>query len=201
MCQLIWLLLMQLLGSNVSSAFFQPDKYFRVTSRRRLLVFASTADLRNRLGLHDRFDRWRFLQYLLDEETTSHDTNRVIYAMLDSYLKVEPDERETVEFTPEKRARLEIFLQESKDETIMALIDLDGTETVNEGILKQLEQFLPDPEEDEDAFKGLWDTVIELHGRESVKIGLQNNMSQWQARCLIARLLIFYDFLSTGLVD
>lgn len=192
---------MQLLGSKVSFAFLRPAKYFRVISRRRLPIFASTADLRNRLGLHDRFDRWRFLQYLLDEETTSHDTNRVIYAMLSSYLKVEPDERETVEFTPEKRSRLETFLQEAKDETIMALIDLDGTETVNEEILKQLEGLLPDPEEDEDAFKGLWDTVIELHGRESVKIGLQNNVSRWQARCLIARLLIFYDFLSTGLVD
>jgi hypothetical protein len=64
-----------------------------------------------------------------------------------------------------------------------------------------MQQLLPQLDEDEDASKGLWDTIIELHGRESVKIN-ERKVPQdigWKTRCLIARLLIFYDFLTDGL--
>jgi len=69
----------------------------------------------------------------------------------------------------------------------------------NQDVLDQLESLLPDPDDDEDAFKGLWDTVIELNGRESVKINEQNATYDWKACCLIARVLIHYDFLTYGI--
>ena len=73
-------------------------------------------------------------------------------------------------------------------------------------ILERLEQFLPNPSEDEEAHKSLWDLVIELHGRESVK---SNEMSSkhpteyldWKLRNVVARILIHHDFLSLGIVD
>jgi hypothetical protein len=65
--------------------------------------------------------------------------------------------------------------------------------------LEQIEYLLPHPERDEDASQGLWDTIIELHGRESVKINERHRTVQWRTRCLISRLLIYYDFLTIGL--
>jgi hypothetical protein len=69
---------------------------------------------------------------------------------------------------------------------------------LNPAVADQLDALLPGPDDDEDAFKGLWDTVIELHGREAVKIDEARGSSTWEGCCTIARLLIHYDFLSDG---
>jgi len=175
--------------------------------------------LRDRLGLHDRFDRWRFLQRLLDFEIKSSDVNEVLYATLDAYLKYSrpkfgtTDETGSPELTAERRSLLQFVLQEPSssiaDGMVLALslsvklsdeVDESMKESPhNQDVLDQLESLLPDPDDDEDAFKGLWDTVIELNGRESVKINEQNATYDWKACCLIARVLIHYDFLTYGI--
>jgi len=177
----------------------------------------STSEVREKLGLHDRFDRWRFLQNLLDEDIGADDTQLVLCALLHSYLKFPArpaykegsDETGSPDLTPERRQTIESLLQISSAQAIQELLQQqDDKETApaeqelpQTMILEQLELLLPDPVEDEDAFKGLWDTVIELNGRESVKINERNATLQWKTRCLIARVLLHYDFLLYGLVD
>jgi hypothetical protein len=103
-----------------------------------------------------------------------------------------------------RRKIMEFIVNDVSSVTIRNLIqtspnvDMDDNEIL---FLELIEQLLPNPETDEDASKGLWDTVIELHGRESVKIN-ERTVPQdigWKTRCLIARLLIYYDFLTDGL--
>jgi hypothetical protein len=64
--------------------------------------------------------------------------------------------------------------------------------------LEKLETLLPDPRENEDAHKGSWDTVLELHGREAVKINERKATPEWKAICMVARLLIYFDFMTRG---
>jgi len=168
----------------------------------------STADLRDRLGLHDRFDRWRFLQQLLAQEATPEDTNRVLYAVLEGYIKFPrpkyagTDETGSPELSSELFSLIEELLDDSNDGRISALLPVGPDEdSCDEKVLDRLEKLLPDLDEDEDAFKGLWDTVMELHGREAVKIDSGEGCPLWRACSLIARVLIHFDFLSYGLVD
>ena len=104
-----------------------------------------------------------------------------------------------------RRKIMEYIVNDVTSDTLHNLIQiLPNTGTTDENdvyFLDLLEQLLPQPEHDEDAAKGLWDTIIELHGRESVKIN-ERTIPQnkgWKTRCLIARLLIYYDFLTDGL--
>lgn len=86
---------------------------------------------------------------------------------------------------------------------------------VAESILSQIEQLLPDPIEDEEAYKSSWDVVIDLYGRESVRVneeGLQREIEgatgdglsaenlQWRTLCAVGRVLIHYDFLTKGVL-
>jgi hypothetical protein len=171
----------------------------------------TASEVRDQLGLHDRFDRWRFLQNLLDEDINADDTTLVLVAMLDGFLKSPSrpsykqgsDETASPALTNRLRELIEEVLQESSARALHDLLECTnsggvGTVEPQTGILDQLEKLLPDPVEDEDAFKGLWDTVIELNGRESVKINERNGTHQWKTRCLIARVLLYYDFLSVG---
>eukprot|EP00977_Amphora_coffeiformis_P001819 scaffold353_cov185-Amphora_coffeaeformis.AAC.47 len=125
--------------------------------------------------------------------------------VLDGYVKYPRPKFEESEATgsPERTlARMEkvaqVLLVAEQDESIPLLSD--PQEDVADLILK-LEDLLPDHVEEEDDNKGNWDTVMELNGRESVKYNQQNLTMEWQARCLAARLLIFYDFLMLGVVD
>mmetsp|Transcript_18626 Transcript_18626/g.32013 ORF Transcript_18626/g.32013 Transcript_18626/m.32013 type:complete len:145 (-) Transcript_18626:350-784(-) len=86
-------------------------------------------------------------------------------------------------------------------------------------ILQQLESILPDPIEDEEAYKSAWDVVIDLYGRESVRVreeALQREREssgsgnsdgvchaenlQWRTLCAIGRVLIHFDFLTKGVL-
>ena len=86
---------------------------------------------------------------------------------------------------------------------------------VAESILSHIEQLLPDPIEDEEAYKSSWDVVIDLYGRESVRVneeGLQREKEgasgdrlsaenlQWRTLCALGRVLIHYDFLTKGVL-
>lgn len=84
-------------------------------------------------------------------------------------------------------------------------------------ILQSLEQLLPDPIEEEEAHKGAWDLVMDLYGRESVRVNeeaLQRSREggdgvgewsmenmQWRTLCCLGRILIHYDFLTKGLLE
>ena len=84
-------------------------------------------------------------------------------------------------------------------------------------ILAQIEQLLPDPIEDEESYKSAWDVVIDLYGRESVRVkeeklqrekesggGGGGTMSlenlEWRTLCAVGRVLIHYDFLTKGVL-
>lgn len=106
----------------------------------------------------------------------------------------------------------------------MALNDKeDNTVDVDPNALSMLEgieQLLPDPVEDEDAYKGAWDLVIDMYGRESVRVreeALQREKEnlipgddvsskccaenlQWRTLCAVGRVLIHFDFLTKGVL-
>ena len=82
-------------------------------------------------------------------------------------------------------------------------------------ILTQIEQLLPDPMEDEESYKSAWDVVIDLYGRESVRVKeerLQREKEsggrgtrclenlEWRTLCAVGRVLIHYDFLTKGVL-
>jgi hypothetical protein len=189
--------------------FMQVISPFTQSRSRSRLNESSTSTstaIRDRLGLHDRFGRWRFLQRLLDEEANEDDVNRIVFLVLYGYLKFPrpaygtTSETGSPELTANRRQQIEELLKGCILGTVPALGDADGAQS-GEDTLSQLEPLLPDPADDEDAFKGLWDTVIEVNGRESVKINETNPTPEWRAVCLVARIIIYYDFLTFGLVD
>jgi hypothetical protein len=189
--------------------------------------------------LNDRFDRWRFLQSVLEEDNDARDSSditAVLVAILRQQVQRKSDATTTY-WNDHRRGVLEAILSDLTSPTtatttsypqtlllhrMLALRDDDsdnradsddsriGTTTttllarqqdqVDLSLLDQLEQLLPNSDDDdhEDAMKGLWDTVIELHGREAVKINERNASRQWRTRCLIARVLIYFDFLTVG---
>ena len=174
---------------------------------------SSAVELCHRLELHDRFDRWRFLQHMLDEEVSAHDTQLVLLLTLlrqpPSPPQDELQERieSVVQTLSTPTALADLLLLASPTTAPQQVETTTTTKTNNQHngterlvLLHQLEQLLPDPMEDEDAFKSLWDLVIEIHGRESVKINERNGSIPWKARCLIARVLLHFDFLTDGFV-
>lgn len=189
---------------QVSTPFTQPRSRSRLNES-STSTSTSTA-IRDRLGLHDRFGRWRYLQKLLDEEANEDDVNRIIFLVLDSYLKFprptygSTTETGSPELTAERRQLIEQLLEGCVQGTVPALGDANGAE-LREDMLSKLEPLLPDPIEDEDGFKGNWDTVLELNGRGSVQINERNGTPGWKAVCLVSRVIIYYDFLTYGLVD
>ena len=165
------------------------------TSFSSLSSASQRTEVCNRLGLDDRFGRWRFLQRLLDEEIDSHDATQVLESVLRASIgRKNGGDDGLAETTLEQRQEIQLFLEE-----INIGERLWADQFSNEPFLSWLEKLLPDPDEDEDAAKGLWDTVMELHGREAVKLGQARGSQEWQASCLIARALIHFDFLSLGI--
>jgi hypothetical protein len=176
----------------------------------RSISLYSSEDIDASLGLVDRFDRWRFLQKLLDEEVDPSDLVSILLAVLQTFLN-DPNSTDDAEessspvLTKDLRATIESVLEDATAHAILRLLSPEtevpahlDLESPAE-ILARLEQLLPDPIDKEDASKGLWDTVIELHGRESVKINERNGTTSWKASCMIARILLYYDFLTKGL--
>jgi hypothetical protein len=174
------------------------------------------------LNLDERFDRWRFLQQLLDEEIPPTVTNQLLYHVLQHYVNVKENlpsssDSSSSLASPERTAlRLQRITDILKNcdtgTTINSSVkqpppfipllclpddvdDNNNNQHKHEFWIHALEDILPDPIEEEDAYKGTWDTVIELHGREAVKYNQLNPSTSWQANCLAARILIYYDFL------
>lgn len=145
----------------------------------------------------DRFGKWKFLQDLLDGDIEGDVIHRVLYSVLSNYLNDPPAAASqdaaigSPQLTPQLVTQLEKVLQTSTDGSIVVFV-----EDADDKVVQLLENLLPDPLEDEDAYKSAWDTVIEIHGRDMVKANEMNPTTEWRKLCLVARLLIHYDFLS-----
>jgi hypothetical protein len=84
-------------------------------------------------------------------------------------------------------------------------------------MLEKIERILPDPNGDEESHKSAWDVIIDLHGRESVRVEeealqkwVQNSDGsslnfraqslQWRTLSTVGRVLIHFDFLTKGVL-
>lgn len=145
----------------------------------------------------DRFGRWRFLQDLLDGDADENVANQVLYEVLRSYLAKPPtqssdeDRIGSPDLTPELASKLEGTLAFSEENSLLILGEKSNME-----LIAGLESLLPDPQEEEDANKSVWDTVMEIHGRDLVQANEMDPTIEWRKLCLVARLLIHFDFLS-----
>ena len=106
-----------------------------------------------------------------------------------------------------------------------AVMEVDG---IALSMLERIERLLPDPVEDEEAHKSAWDVVMDLHGRESVRVSeeslrregggggglvgggggsggggglrIRARSLQWRTLCSVGRVLIHFDFLTKGVL-
>lgn len=189
---LIVLLLAEYL-SHLAQGFTIQHGY----TRSRTPPFGALSSAVNRLGLTENFNRWRYLQRLLDEEVEAHDVNEVLFILLDNYkrrVEQDPDESTAPERTLEVLERIERLLQ-PYDGSLPVLQDPACTPG-DQHVLMQVELLLPDPVEKEEAFQGAWDTVLELHGKASVTANERAARPEWKAVFLIARVMIYFDFLT-----
>lgn len=167
-------------------------------------------------GSEDRFDRWRFFQDFLEGDYPSPDVvNIILYRVLKGALKLpqtsDGSDSEAVEISAEVREKIEEILSDySTEGRVEAVVTITNTDIDYEeahekvsDILQQLEMVLPDPIEAEQDYKSLWDTVIEIHGREAVKYNeSQKPVSlDWKIASTVTRVLLHYDFLTHGIVD
>lgn len=157
----------------------------------------------------DQFDRWRFLQELLEGDASLDVVNQVIYEVLDGALKFPRYDAggEKIILPANNQERIESLVESfAYDGRIPVLINTDYDETGEDKessltILEQLESLLPTPDEDEDAYKSSWDTVMAIHGQEAVKYHeTKNPTGTWKRSCVVARLLLHFDFLTLGII-
>lgn len=133
-------------------------------------------NLIEKLEFDQLFERYRYLQKLMDGEIENvSEINTILRYIL---------------------AKKEVFVIDGTDpfEPVVAPFGKAG----NQNLLDELEKLLPTMEEEEDAHKGMWDTLIEIHGRESVKVS-KGIDKDWDARSIVARLLIVNEFIQEGI--
>jgi hypothetical protein len=172
-------------------------------------VVQLAAELRDSLRLYDRFDRWRYMQRLLDNEIQSDQINQLLYVVLDGALRYpRPVYGSTGETgSPDLTKELESAIVDalvwseardpSKEKMRVPLLGVADKQQNNEELLSLLEnQILP---RDEEVLKGLWDIVGEIHGREATKI--DSRSAEWLKLCLASRVLLCYDFLTLGVLS
>ncbi|KAG7344615.1 hypothetical protein IV203_022623 [Nitzschia inconspicua] len=156
----------------------------------------------------DRFDRWKFFQDLLEGDADVHVVNQLLYAVLEGALRFprkDANQRFVELSNPVKESIQRILhLQTDDRKVVVALLDDytdESSQDATQRVLQQLEQVLPTMDDDPDAFRSLWDTVLEIHGREAVKYQeTQDNTLQWKMQQTVARVLLHYDFLTLGIV-
>eukprot|EP00586_Coscinodiscus_wailesii_P014499 CAMPEP_0172520246 /NCGR_PEP_ID=MMETSP1066-20121228/291889_1 /TAXON_ID=671091 /ORGANISM="Coscinodiscus wailesii, Strain CCMP2513" /LENGTH=223 /DNA_ID=CAMNT_0013302971 /DNA_START=205 /DNA_END=877 /DNA_ORIENTATION=- len=183
------------------------------------------ADVVQRLNLKRQFERWAFLQDLLelDVESNADDVNEVVSIVLRSYrhqpLTPAPKtKRERESAAPRiSEATREVMNRLLTSRSYDGSGSVGATTTTNGGVLRvfegedclvtncdiinDLESLLPSDDEDHDAYMSLWDIVIALHGMENVKMSQKEGNKEWDARCVVARFLIHYDFLTEGIIE
>eukprot|EP00550_Attheya_septentrionalis_P010582 CAMPEP_0198305946 /NCGR_PEP_ID=MMETSP1449-20131203/58166_1 /TAXON_ID=420275 /ORGANISM="Attheya septentrionalis, Strain CCMP2084" /LENGTH=247 /DNA_ID=CAMNT_0044008491 /DNA_START=157 /DNA_END=900 /DNA_ORIENTATION=+ len=198
-----------------------PVSWGKETKVGNVLLFAQSPTpscVLQRLDLSDTFSRWRFMQKLLDAEVEAADVNEILFRVLNAFVdnpELRPKRRPNDDdddddeasvsppLTAEVRATIEDTLLRHNEHGVGVVWALQDPECApgRENVLEALETLLPDPVEDENAYKGTWDLVIELHGRESTRIREQEGSLEWKARCLVGRILIYYDFVTDGVIE
>lgn len=188
-----------LFGALLAISFPPTAEAFEIRRGTRRIrwvsVQASSRNLDEKFGFEDRFDRWRYMQRLLDESTEASEANEMATLVLRKFL-FSPGVEGLPERTDE-RVRLVSRILDDIGDGVLGIVPEDGE--VNEVLIEKLSSVLPDPIEDEDEFKSTWDILLDLHGREAVKLEESTKTPQWVSRSLVTRILIFYDFLSGGL--
>ena len=135
---------------------------------------------------------------LLDGDIDDAVINATLFSVLHDFLqnlslKRSSNEETSSLFTPELTFKLKDALAQSAGEK---RIEIFREASNDEELLKKLQDLLPDPQEDEDAYKSTWDILMEIHGRDLVKSNENDSTPEWRKLCLVARLLIHYDFLT-----
>ncbi|KAL3760679.1 hypothetical protein ACHAWU_007361 [Discostella pseudostelligera] len=213
-----------------------------------------------RLELTKQFERWRFMQKLLEGEISSSDIEDVLLLVLHAYLQhgptasssnnknenggnaspvLTPDQRYAVQDVIDTMISISDGIGDSRILHMLVLPPADWDSSSIDGggvsskednmvevdgnalsILNKIELVLPDPNEDEDSHKSAWDVIIDLHGRESVRVeeeALQRGNTvestgssisvkyraqslQWRTLCTVGRVLIHLDFLTKGVL-
>jgi hypothetical protein len=202
---MIRLCLLILFGAQVDAFRIQPcpNSHTPGQVRRRYEIGPTCAALASTLSgspleFPERFDRWKFLQDFLEGEVADPDVvNRVLYLVLDrSLINPQKSESGSPEMTPDLREKIEALLAIAEDGRVLAL-----DETEDSTLLECMDSILPDPVNEEDAYKSGWDVVMELYGREMVKISEQNPTYEWKVSSALVRLLIQFDFLEKGVLS
>ena len=172
-------------------------------------------DLVKKFRLEDRFGRWKFLQEFLDDfenNVPDQGVEQILFALLDRYAEQnninnngetnnDTDDNHNNDDESEGSRRTATPIQK---EVVQLLLNTHRSSQripalTDSTVFDQLEQLLPNVQEDEDAFKGGWDTVLELHGAESVKVNEHTGTARWKAIQVVARVMIQYDFLLDGI--
>lgn len=144
----------------------------------------------------DRFERWKFMQNILEGDADEDLANHALFLVLDRairYLKEGKTTEDSPEITAALQEKIEKVLAASENRRIPVLGVSEDMPTYN-----AIQSILPDPVEDEDANKSSWDVVMQLHGMEMVKISEKNPTYEWTMSCSLVRLLLQYDFLENG---
>ena len=220
-----------------------------------------------RLELDQQFERWKFMQCLLEGELQPSDIENVLLLSLSAYLQHGPtaatsnnkdenggnaspvlNDEQKSDIQSAIKAMLEVSdgIGDSKFLHLLVLppvdyesitIDTEDDDDIGSNmvevdssalsILEQIEQLIPTIEEDEDAYKSAWDVVIDIYGRESVRVNeeaLQREREsgrypssenvgsgsrleccadslQWRTLCAVGRVLLHFDFLTKGILN
>jgi hypothetical protein len=190
--------------NNAHGYAILPSKSF-VSLRRAYfterLRMCSQSSVIDRLMLKDNFNRWKYMQNLLNEELVGDDVNQVVYFLLKSYhnrasRKLSGVE-DIVDLSPEPRAenleRLSSILSLYCN-GIIPVLDEKGSPGDPE-VLCLIEFLLPSLEENEDAYRGTWDTILELHGKAAVTALEGQGEASWKTAIVVAKVMIYYGFL------
>lgn len=152
------------------------------------------------LVFEDRFDRWRFLQDILDNEVENDLLEETLFRLFQGVLqRRKPRDAPIEDILPGEISigeweKLKDVMTKARDEKIaLPADDLAGE------ILPLLEGLLPTEDENKDAFKSVWDIVAQIHGEELTKVREAEGAPDWVTVCVVARLLVHYDFLDEGI--
>ena len=181
-----------------------------------------TPNVMERLQLTSQFERWVFLQKLLDVDLSAPDINELLYLVLQSWVEYPRSERNNIDRgSPELEddklkvlkdvvhkyssiGNIPIISMSMSTSMDSAKSDKEEISSVNK-LMNDLESLLPDMYEDPDAYEGLWDILKELHGEESVSnrqnvfFSADEEDYDWDKLALVARVLIHFDFLTKGI--
>jgi hypothetical protein len=218
-------------------------------------------DVIERLELTKQFERWRFMQKMIEGEIHPSDIEDVLLLVLHAYLQhgptgfttnnknenggiaspvLTPDQRCAVQDVIDSMISISDGIGDSRILHMLVLppadwdsISIDGGDMTSKednmvevdgnalSILKKIELVLPDPIEDEESHKSAWDVIVELHGRESVRVEEEKLKSanlveasggssvcvkyraqslQWRTLSTVGRVLIHFDFLTKGVL-